>query len=413
MNYSGIIDFFKFKLPLKGAGLLYIAIIFNTLLGYIAVKLNTNFLSLSEFGRYSFFISTIMLSQGFFSFGLFESASRLMAVEKDKQRLHELHGIIQFLTLVSGVVFIVVIFIWSFISDSLFEIKIGSLLLILSPLVIAILFQNMLLIILRGSGDIKKLGLFTFLPRFLYILVLTFLALNNSFNLKSTSLAFLISILFIDLAFLIILRPDFSKLKNNLKILAAEVKTFGCHLYVANIASVIILNTDKIVLAYFLDADQLAYYSLAFTITVPIVYFSSSLSRSMYKQFANQSRIDPGLLSLNSVFVLTMALLLIIFRKFIIVGLFSPSFEPAEPVLVILAAAFGLVGLASPYTMFFKAQKRGKEVRNITLLAGILLLALSFILIPAMGIKGAALAVLLAYGFDYLSYLWLYRRLTF
>jgi O-antigen/teichoic acid export membrane protein len=143
---------------------------------------------------------------------------------------------------------------------------------------------------------------------------------------------------------------------------------------------------------------------------VPLAHFSSGLSLSMYKEFANQPRIDPHLLKLNMIIILTLASFLIIFRKFIVLKLFSPYFEPAIYVLVILAIAFSFVGLASPYTMFFKAQKRGKEVRNITLYVGILLIVLSIILIPIMGINGAAIAVLTAYGFDYLFYLWFYRR---
>jgi O-antigen/teichoic acid export membrane protein len=280
----------------------------------------------------------------------------------------------------------------------------------LSPLVFVILFQNMLLITLRGSGEIKKLSWFTFAPRLIYVIVLIFLVFTNSFTLNSTSLSFLLSILFVNLIFSILIKPVFTDVKKNIALLFSEIRTFGRYLFVANIASMLIFSMDKFMLAYFLEADQLAFYALAFTLTVPLVHFSSALSLSMYKEFANQPRIDPHLLKLNMIIILTLASFLIIFRKFIVLELFSPDFAPTVTVLVILAIAFCFVGLASPYTMFFKAQKRGKEVRNITLYVGILLIVLSIILIPIMGINGAAIAVLTAYGFDYLAYLWLYRR---
>jgi O-antigen/teichoic acid export membrane protein len=397
-------------MALKKAGLLYFAILFTTFIGYIAVKLNTNLLTVSDFGRYSFFIATITFSQTFLSLGLFESTSRQLAIEKDTFRVRKLQGTLHLLTLFLGILFILFIWVWAPFSDLFFEIKIGSLLTVLSPLVFVILFQNMLLITLRGSGEIKKLSWFTFAPRLIYVIVLIFLVFTDSFTLNSTSLSFLLSILFVDFIFIILAKPIFADFKENIALLFSEIKTFGHHLFVANIAGMLIFYTDKFMLAHFLDADQLAFYVLAFTLAVPLAHFSSALSRTMYKEFANQPRIDPHLLKLNMIIILTLASFLIIFRKFIVLELFSPDFEPAINVLVILVIAFSFVGLAAPYTMFFKAQRRGKEVRNITLCVGILLLALSIILIPIMGINGAALAVLAAYGFDYISYIWFYRR---
>ena len=409
-NKSRFTELLSKILTMKRAGLLYFAILFNTLLGYIAVKLNTNLLTVSDFGRYSFLIATIIFSQTFFSLGLFESTSRLLALEKVRFRARKLQGTLYLMTMILGILFILFIWMWAPFSDLFFEIKIGSLLIMLSPLVFVILFQNMLLITLRGSGEIKKLSWFTFAPRLIYVIVLIFLVFTDSFTLNSTSLSFLLSILFVDFIFIILAKPIFANFKENIVLLFFEIKIFGRHLFVANIASMLIFYTDKFMLAYFLEADQLAFYALAFTLTVPLAHFSSALSLSMYKEFANQPRINPYLLKLNMIITLTLASFLIIFRKFIVLELFSPDFEPAINVLVILAIAFNFVGLASPYTMFFKAQKRGKEVRNITLYVGILLIVLSIILIPIMGINGAAIAVLIAYGFDYLSYLWFYHR---
>ena len=409
-NKSRLSELLSKFLTLKRTGVLYFAILFNTLLGYIAVKLNTNLLTVSDFGKYSFFITTITFSQSFFSLGLFETTARLLAMEKDRLRARKLQGSLYLITLILGILYILFIWIWAFISDIFFEVKIGSLLMILSPLVFVILFQNMLLVTLRGSGEIKNLTWLTFAPRLVYVILLISLFFTHSFTLNSTSLSFLLAILIVDLIFSIMVKPVFADVSENIVLIFSELRSFGRHLFVANIASMLIFYTDKFMLAYFLDADQLAFYALAFTLTVPLVYFSTALSSSMYKEFANQQRIEPFIVKLNMIIILTLVSLLIIFRKFIVFELFSPIFAPSVNVLVILAIAFCFVGFASPYTMFFKAKKRGKEVRNITLSVVILLFILSIIFIPLMGIIGAAIAVLTAYGFDYLLYLWLYRR---
>ena len=395
---------------LKKTGSLYFAILFNTLLGYVAVKLNTNLLSVSDFGKYSFFITTITFSQSLFTFGLFESTARLLAIEKDSFNVRKLQGTSYLLTLIFGLVYILFIWIWASISDLFFQIKIGSLLLKLSPLVFVILYQNMLLITFRGSGDIKKLSWFTFAPRLVYIMVLLFLVFTQSFTLNSTSLSFLLAVFFVDIIFTLLVKPVFADIKAIIILLFSEIKSFGRHLFVANFASMLIFYIDKFILAYFLGAEQLAFYALAFTLTVPLAYFSTALSNSMYKEFANQRRIDPFIIKLNMIIVLSLALLLILFRKFIVLELFSTLFTPSINVLVILAIAFCFVGFASPYTMFFKAKKKGEAVRNITFIVVIFIVILSIIFIPFMGINGGAIALLTAYGFDYLLYLCLYHR---
>jgi O-antigen/teichoic acid export membrane protein len=396
---------------MKRAGLLYFAILLNTLFGFLAVKLNTNLLSVTEFGYYSFLIATLTFSQTFFSLGLFESTSRLLAIEKNPSRVRKLYGTLFLITSVLGILYILFIWMWAFISDIIFEIKIGWLLILLSPLVFVILFQNMFLITLRGSGEIKKLSWFTFMPRLVYVILLIFLFLTDSFTLRTTSLSFLLSILVVDLVFSIWIKPIYKNVKENIALLFSEMKTFGRYLFVANIGSMLIFTIDKFILAYYLDADHIAFYALAFNIAAPLAYFSTALSQSKYKEFANQHRIDPPLLKINMIAILMFASILIIFRKFIVLELFSPKFGPTIPVLIILVIAFCFVGLTSPYTMFFKAQKRGREVRNITLSVSVLLLVFSIILIPRLGIIGAAIAVLITYGFDYLLYLWLYHRI--
>ena len=75
-------------LHLKKTTLLYIAMLFNVTFGYLITKINTNFLSLAEFGMYSLFINTILFSRVFFSFGLFETTARIVAIEKESSQCY-------------------------------------------------------------------------------------------------------------------------------------------------------------------------------------------------------------------------------------------------------------------------------------------------------------------------------------
>ena len=172
-----------------------------------------------------------------------------------------------------GILLSVTIFILSHFFDNIFEIKIGALLLIFSPLILAIMLQIMLQTVLRGLNYIGILSTFTLMPRLIYIITLAALLTLEQFTLKSTLGAFLLSMLTVCVFYAILIKPKFSNLKERFNSLITEVKSFGSNLYIANIFTAFSFHSDKLILAFFIEADQLAYYALAFTLTAPIPYF--------------------------------------------------------------------------------------------------------------------------------------------
>ncbi|HGY56603.1 MAG TPA: hypothetical protein ENK44_12915 [Caldithrix abyssi] len=389
---------------------LYTAILINTALGFVATKLNTHYLNVDDFGRLNFFIITLTFSHHFFSFGIYESASRRIAVEKARQKISELSGVVLLFSLVSGLLYCLFVFIWSYFSDRFFEVAIGNLLSTYAPLAFTMIWQTMLLILLRGKGDISGLSFYTFLPRLFYVLGLSLLALTLSYTLESSILLFLVSIGFVSFYFILRLRPVFKHIKENLAVLREETRSFGRHLYVANLISTIIMHADKLFLAYFLDARQLAYYTLSFTLSVPLLHFATAVSRSHYHSFANSPHIGSTILKTNLFFQIAGVSALMVLGKPIIIYVFSADYLPGIEALYILAIAFGLSGLAMPFTSFLKAQGKGREIRNITFQVQAVLILLSLIFIPQWGINGAAAAVLAANGYDLAAYFILYKK---
>jgi O-antigen/teichoic acid export membrane protein len=398
-------------LHIKKTTILYIAMLLNVALGYIITKINTNFLTLTEFGMYSLFINTILFSRVFFSFGLFETTARIVAIEKNFMVIREYYAANLIFALILGVLLNITILFLSVFFDNIFEIHIGSLLFIFSPFVFAILLQIMIQTVLRGFNYIGMLSTYTLMPRLVYILSLAALISLRKFNLNTTTGAFLLTLLGVCLIYAFLLKPRFNQLKERFNSLLSEIKNFGSNLYIANIFTAFSFHIDKLILALFIDAKQLAYYSLAFTLTAPIPYFSNALSTSAFKNFAQYTSIPKRHLYLNFIYTIAVSILLIIFRKFIVVSLFSDRFLPSISSFIILTIAFALNALSVPYTMFFKAQGKGKEIRNITFYVQILFISANLILIPKIGITGAAIAVLMAFGFDYSLYLFYYFRL--
>jgi len=122
-------------------------------------------------------------------------------------------------------------------------------------------------------------------------------------------------------------------------------------------------------------------------------------------------QIDRRDLIINLLYIVFVAFIFIALRKYIIIYLFSEKFAPAIPVLALLTLAAAMNGLSIPYTTFFKAHKEGAKVRNITFTIQVVYFGLNLVLIPALGIIGAALAAIIAFSLDYILYLIQYRKL--
>ncbi|MCB0282738.1 MAG: oligosaccharide flippase family protein [Calditrichae bacterium] len=389
---------------------LYFAMIINLLMGFVVTKLNSAWLDINEFGIYSFLINSILFTRVALSFGLFESGARLLATSKETEELSPVSGVIILFTLSFGLILNGFIFIYSYFFDSIFEIHIAGLLAYFSPIVFVLMFQAMYNALLRGLGKIKLLGFFTITPRFLYVISISILYYFDVFSLKSSIAAYFITLLVIVIIFLPTLNPVFSNLKSAFNRVTGELKSYGRHIYVANIMTALFQHSDKIFLAYFVNEQQLAYYALAFALTFPLAHFPNALGNASFKNYANQRQLNKRHIQATVVYTVASTIILILLRNFIIIDLFGERFEPAIISFVVLTIAFAINGISIPYTLFFKAQKLGKTVRNITFIAQSVYVILNVLLIPFFGIIGAALAALVAFSLDLTMYILYYNK---
>ena len=90
----------------------YGALVLNIFLGWIIIRLNTDYLEVAVYGQFAFFITSILFGKSLFGFGVFESSSRLLALGKNRDEQRNILGIsllwafifaIAFFTLLMGI----------------------------------------------------------------------------------------------------------------------------------------------------------------------------------------------------------------------------------------------------------------------------------------------------------------------
>jgi O-antigen/teichoic acid export membrane protein len=211
---------------------------------------------------------------------------------------------------------------------------------------------------------------------------------------------------------LINLKPKFQDFRNKSKQLWAEVKSYGIHIYISNIWHEILFHGDKFVISYYLDDNAMAYYALGYMITFPLSHFSTSLSTTLFNKFISQNKIRGRDLKVNILFIAVSVSIIIFFRRFIIVYLFSEKYLPTIDVILPLALAFGLAGLSKPLTMFLMAHGHGKIVRNISVTVTLSQLALNIAFVPVFGIIGAGWIATFIYGLDLFLVYFFYNKIV-
>lgn len=232
--------------------------------------------------------------------------------------------------------------------------------------------------------------------------------LGWQYGMAGTSLIYLIGVQIIALVVAIItvfnLKKDlFIPLKTARfsTVWMKELFHFGKYVFGTNFSSMLFNKTDILMLGAFLNPAAVAIYSLATRVNNYLDIPVNAVAQVIYPKIAevDWKKDKAQIIQLYEqsigrllLVILPMSLVVFLFAKPIILLLSGGKYEAAAPILQILLIA----GLIKPWGRLFgiTLDAIGKPKMNFKMLIFSLLVNLiaNFILIPLMGMKGAALA---------------------
>lgn len=178
----------------------------------------------------------------------------------------------------------------------------------------------------------------------------------------------------------------------------------------------LILRSDYLFIGALLGSTALGHYAMAsaaaeLLLIVPEAV-TTPLMKRLLQQDAGMDKLTPLALRLTATVMLGVCLGMALIGQWLIVTLFGAAYQPAYPAL--LALLPGLLGLC--YASILRLDLLGKNrPGTVSLMMGAgaaLNLLLNILLIPALGIVGAALASSIAYLAVTVAMLVLYCRLS-
>jgi len=385
--------------------------ILGVFIGILVSVLNTRVLGAEAFGDFKFIHSVYYFLSIIISFGFLVTSSKLLAEKKNDHLRKELIGSSVVISSILGIIFVVVMFFFGLVQSKIFAKDLSAIIMMISPMFIFIPFIQGLENIYQGDNRIKELAFFRQAPLVLYLILMVILYKYELVNLKVALFAQLSSYAVIIIISIYILKPSFVNMKRMFYMIFTENRKYGFNVYIGSIVGVASTHLGPIAISFFSTNNvDVGFYSLALTVTMPLVLIPTVVGTSLFKEFANRSKI-PSKATKLTIFISIISLIgFLLVIKHIIIFLYSKDFAEAAVLAYIVSVGQILHGFGNYYNRFLGSKGQGKSLRNGAVWVGLTNVIGFTAAVPFYGAYGAA-ATKLCSGVVYIgSMLFYYRK---
>ena len=181
---------------------------------------------------------------------------------------------------------------------------------------------------------------------------------------------------------------------------------FSLPMLLTDILSWIVDASDKYIIVHFLDLGNLGIYSASYKIgqiaifsITPIAFVLFPLITKFWEEakFAKVNKFIDGSLKLYIIVALPIVIGIYQLSPYILNIIATSEFVINKGIVLMILLGFFFLGLSKIYQLTIYLKEKTKYFIPIYVVAAIINLSLNFLLIPKMGIAGAAVSTLLSY----------------
>ncbi len=266
-----------------------------------------------------------------------------------------------------------------------------------------ILLMSLFNEILHGMNKILEFSLIRIVAPFIQVVILCILL--KVLNLKLALMGWAISQIVMTVLTVLILFKNTGRINSvDLDLsLFRESLVFGLQVWIAQLVGMLNLRIDMYLVAYYLTPRDVGYYSTAVGIAEFLWYIPSSIAIVMLPVFTRMDAKNARELACKGIRLslfsgVVLLVLLLSVGRFIVPAIYGKAFLGAVLPLSILLPGVAVYGMAHITSTYFNGHI-SRPIINTGLAAMSLIInvVLNIILIPKMGIAGAALSSTIAY----------------
>jgi len=379
-------------------GWVFLSMIVAQLMGFV-LRMFIGRISTGELGIYSLIMLLLSLSRLIGGFGVKSSIIKYGAEENSSKRLFN-HTIL--LTIILGLASALVLFVLSPFIESFFDMELAHYVLLLSIALPFVFIYDSLLGILNGARRMNVYALGIVLQNLIFAGFAIFSIINGG-GLEEIILALVLSFIVstVILGIYHTLSWGFSVSRETMVSDWKSLLSFGSKIFISNVVNLFNYQIDLILIGFFMMDSDVGIYSVAYVIVRFFWVIPQSIQTITYpatSEFWSKGRFRKAKgmciqsMKYSAVILLLGGMFAYLFGQDFIVLLFgSDYFDSYWPLLILLPGTVA-IGVAKSIGSSLAGIGRPDISMNLSIVTATINTCLNFLLIPKMGIEGAAIA---------------------
>ncbi len=403
------------KKGLKGLFALFVLGVLANIIGYFTRLVLTRTISVEQYGLFYSVLSLIMFLMMFSNLGYGNALVKYVSKFKTLNKLSLLKFTIKFTSTIRVVIVFILgllLFVFARTLETNFFKSAGShiLIYIFALIIIFMVFNQIISRIFNAIQNNLFMGLVDFTQKvlfFVFVLLLFFLGFSRDALLPGYSYLWAVFLTFLFFVFFALKQSGFFKIKSKgTKSLAKQLTRFAMASFLIGISYMVIGYIDTLILTYFRSLTEVGIYNTVLPTVMVVSFFSLSIHHVLFPLVSElwekdlKTQLKQGFVMVRKYslfFVTPFVLAMLVFPKMILQVLFGSDYVPGYAAMMILAVGMVFMTLGIINQAVLSGVGKPKVVTKVLLFVVILNLILNIILIPFLGMVGAAAATTLSY----------------
>ncbi len=373
----------------------------------------TRILDTEQYGNYSFIVNIFVFSQTLFNFGFFYSICRLISISENDVVIRSYYYVGIIIWGILSVIMCLSLLIYSLFTENFENNDILGVFLSILPLGSVYLYTSFNEIVLQGDNRINLLSVSRVFPRVIFFsFLLIFYQFNNSRGLLGVLVLYFVSYIIVYLYLLFKIRPVAFNVKIRFKEIFSLNKEYGLPIYIGSLFAVGASNFMGVLLGMLsVDNTAVGFYNIALQLSIPLSMLPNILATVLYKKFVFSRCVSKKVLLTLLLLSVLIYICILCFSKPFISIVFGDKYLQAVPLLKFMCFGALLYGIADFFNKFLLSKGKGKMLRNVSFIVGIVIVCLSYPFIKFWGGYGASYIKVIA-GIVYMMVIMYMYRLT-
>lgn len=403
------------KLAVKGAATVFIISIIAAFLGYLVRFILARNLTVEEFGLFYAVFAFLALLSLVKTLGYDRALIKFIPELLHKKRKDQIKSSIIFVSIIQLITNTIIITLVYLLANylSLHFFKAAEASLVLKLLAIGFFIDSFVVIIKFCFQGFKNMVLFSVLDliRMLSLVAIILIGINTGLGLLSPVVAYLLVplILLFIFGFIFVKKvfPEIFKVNLIMDMkLFKKISKYSIFIMLTSSGVLILGHTDSLMLTYFTGISAVGLYNVALPTSKILTYLPLAIGSVLLpvtsELWVKRKKLilREGMESLykySMIIILPLVLIMVSFADPILLVLFGKEYVPASLALKILSIGTIFITLHQINANFFSGIGKPQVHSRIIYSAVLLNLAGNLILIPLLGIVGAAITTSVSY----------------